>query len=180
MQFQKLHLTLLEHQYAMQIIHKCLTIISQFYKYKIWTLFSLWFFLSIPILVVSRTLESFHYIRVFIFYWVMGVYEDGSFDLPKHCQWKFMRERSEQFNPHRFLRLNFYLIRVMSEGALIIRFDDSVDYSSYMDCVHGYGCLMWRDFLVPLFFVTSLSFNTPLWIAFLHFKPCRLLISSFK
>jgi hypothetical protein len=83
-----------------------------------------------------------------------------------------MRERLEWFNPHRLLGLNFYLIRVVSvwtcEGALTIKFDDYVDYSSYMDCVHGYGCLMWRDFLMPLFFTTSLSFNTPLWIAFLH------------
>jgi hypothetical protein len=118
------------------------------------------------------------HIKVFIFC------EDGSFWFAKHCYWKLMRERSKWYSPHRILKLNFYLIRVMSvwtcEGALIIRFDDFVDYSSYMDCVHGYGCLMWRDFLVPLFFVTSLSFNTPLWIAFLHFKSCRLLISSFK
>jgi len=115
--------------------------------------------LSTPWIIVKSFLATFPidlktslamgHIKVFIFC------EDGSFWFAKHCYWKLMRERSKWYSPHRILKLNFYLIRVMSvwtcEGALIIRFDDSIDYSSYMDCVHGYGCLMWRDFLVPLF-----------------------------
>jgi hypothetical protein len=107
---------------------------------------------------------------------MIWVCEDGSLWFGKHCQWKLMRERSKQFNPHRLLGLNFYLIKVVTvwtyEGALIIIFDDYVDYSSYMDYVHGYRCLMWRDFLAPLlqafpstplcelhFFIQVLSFT---------------------
>jgi len=91
----------------------------------------------------------------------MEVCEDGSFWFAKQCQWKLMRERSEWSDPHRLLGLNFYLIRVVTiwpcGGGLIIRFDDSVDYSSYMDCVpwiwmfdvKGLSCALFLVTLVP-------------------------------
>jgi hypothetical protein len=85
--------------------------------------------------------------------------------------------------PHRLLGLNFYLIRVVTiwtcEGALIIIFDGIIDYSSYMDCVHGYGCLMWRDFLVPLFFHYSREHMLCFDILWDLFKGLRVMELSF-
>jgi hypothetical protein len=57
-----------------------------------------------PILRVFMVVRHF---RVLTFYWVMGVYGDGSFCFAKSNQWMFMRKRSEQFDPHRFLNFNF-------------------------------------------------------------------------
>jgi hypothetical protein len=47
------------------------------------------------------------YFRVLIFYWVMGVYGDGSFCFAKPSQGMVMKERSKQFDPHRLLDFNF-------------------------------------------------------------------------
>lgn len=56
-----------------------------------------------PILKVFLVIE---YTWVFVFCRKIWICDDGSFCFAKHYQWKFMKERLEQYDPHRFLELD--------------------------------------------------------------------------
>jgi hypothetical protein len=94
---------------------------------------------------------------VFVFYWVVQIYEDGCFVLPNTIGGNSWEKRSEWYDPHRLVDLVSCFdqnnLRLGPCICLIIKLSKYADYSSFVSIMFmAMDSLMWGEhFLCPFF-----------------------------